>query len=104
MDCAQQNAERNIVMKIKNVAERLDLAWVVIKHEQDAGKSEDDEQVERDPAHSPCIFIFDGVAVDLGGMQVEENVGQNRQRPVARRLIVLDAKDRPEKLRLFRLF
>src|ERR1700733_14217717 len=37
-------------------------------------------------------------------MQVKENVGQDRERAIARRFIVLNAEDRAENLGLFGLF
>ncbi len=104
MHVAQQFAERHVVLKIQNVAEGLHFARVVIKHQQDAGKGEDDEQIKSDAAHAPGEFVFYGVAIDLGGMQVEENVGQDRERAIARRLIVLDAENGAENLGLFGLF
>src|SRR5258708_6701769 len=72
---AQQSAGGHIVIKIENVAEGLHLARVGVEYQQNAGECEDDEQVKGDAAHAPGEFIFYGVAIDLGGMQVKENVG-----------------------------
>src|SRR5207248_8805178 len=53
-------------------------------------------------AHRPGEPVADGVAVDLGRMEVEENIGENAQRAAAVRVIVLDPEHGFEKLRLFR--
>src|ERR1700716_1826130 len=104
MHVAQQLAEGNVIFKVKDVTERLHLCGVVVEHQQDACEGEYDEQIKSDAAHAPGKFIFDGVAIDLRGMQVKENVRQDGERAVARGLIVLDAENRAEKLRLFGLF
>ena len=98
----KQLSEGHVVFKIQNVAEGLHFARMVIKHQQDAGEGEDDEQIKCDAAHAPREFVFYGVAIDLGGMQVEENVGQDRERAIARRLIVLDAENGTKNLGLLR--
>src|SRR5580700_9730387 len=77
---------------------------MVIKHQQDAGKGKDDEQIKCDAAHAPRELVLYGVAIDLGGMQVKENVGQDRERAIARRLIVLDAENGSKNLALLGLF
>src|SRR5208337_2402876 len=52
------------------------------------------EEIKRHAAHAPRVVVPHGVAVDLGGMEVEEDVGEDAQCPAALALIVLDAEDR----------
>ena len=80
---AQQLAERDVVLQVENVAERLHLRGVVVEHQQDAGEGQHDEEVERDPAHAPGVAVADGVAVDLGRMQMKEDICQNPERAAA---------------------
>ena len=104
MHVAQKLAERDVVFEIEDVAEGLHFRGVVIKHQQDAGESEDDEKVEGDATHAPGEIVFGGVAINFCGMQVEENVGEDAEGAVARLVIVLDAKHRAIELSLLRLF
>ncbi len=90
--------------RYKNVAERLHFAGVVIKHQQDAGERQHEEQIKRDAAHAPCEFIFHRVAIYFCGMQVEENVGENAQRAIPRRVVMLHAENRTIDLGLLGIF
>src|SRR5437899_8115927 len=90
----QNLSERNIVLEIEYVAEGLHLARVVIEHQQHAGIGEDDEQVERDPAHAPRVAVAHGITIDLCWMQVQEDVREYAESAIARRVVVLVAKDR----------
>ncbi len=69
-----------------------------------AGEGEHDKEVERDSAHAPGVAVAHRVAVDLGRMQVQKDVGQHAQRPVARRVVMLVAEDRSVDLGLGRIF
>src|SRR6266403_3088674 len=73
---AEQFAERDVVLEVKDVAEGLHFAGMVVKHEQDAGKGEHQEQIESDAAHAPGVAVTHRVAVDLGRMQMQKNVGE----------------------------
>src|SRR4029077_20295423 len=73
MHVAQQLAERHIVLEIQNIAERLHLARMVVKHQQHTGKGEDDEQIKRYAAHTPGVAVTHRIPVDLRRMQMEEN-------------------------------
>src|ERR1022692_4930598 len=77
---------------------------MVIEHQQHAGESEHDKQVERDSAHAPGIAIAYRVAADLGWVQMKEDVRQHAQRTVAGRVIMLVAEDRSEDLGLGGVF
>src|SRR6266849_5901780 len=62
-------------------------------------------KINRDAVrYSYSIAIAHGIAIDLGRVEMEEDVGQNAQGAVAGRLVVLDAENRAEELRLLRLF
>src|ERR1043166_5349855 len=105
MHVAQEFAEGHVMFEIKNVAKRVELGRVVVKHQQHPGKRQHDEEVERDAAHAPCKRVTHCVAIDLRGMQVQEDVRQNRERAVTRiGAIVGDAEDRLPELRILRIF
>src|SRR5205807_5694974 len=59
-------------------------------------------QVEGDAAHAPGVAVAHRVTIDLGGMQMEENVGEHAQGAIARRVVVFVTEDRGEDLRLCR--
>jgi hypothetical protein len=61
------------------------------------------KQVKRDSAHAPGVAVAHGIAIDLGRMQMQEDVGQHAQRAIARRVVVLVAEDRSENLSLGRV-
>ena len=67
---------------------------MVVEHQQRAGENQRDVDVERHAAHAPGVVVAHGVAIDLGGMQVQEDVGEHAQRAAARRFVVLVAEDR----------
>ena len=91
------------MLEIEHVSKRLHLARVVVKHQQHARVSEDDEQVKRDPAHSPGIAVAHRITIDLGWMQMQEHVREHAQGAVARRVVVLMAEDRRVDLGLRRI-
>src|SRR5256885_16044217 len=93
MHIAQQLAEGDIVFEIQNVAKRLNLAGMVIKHQQDASESEHDKKVESDSAHAPGVAVAHGIAINFGGMKMKKYVGKHAQSPVARGVVVLVAED-----------
>src|SRR5437870_4915447 len=93
MHIAQQLAEGDIVLQIQDVAKSLDLAGVVIKHQQDASESEHDKKVESDSAHAPGVAVAHGIAINFGGMKMKKYVGKHAQSPVARGVVVLVAED-----------
>ena len=93
MHVAQQFAEGYIVFEVQDVAKRLNLARVVIEHQQDAGEGKDDEQVESDSAHAPGVAVTHGVAINFRGMKVKEYVRKHTQSPVARGVVMLVAED-----------
>src|ERR1700683_4495003 len=66
---------------------------MVIKHQQNAGERQHDEQIKCYAAHSPGEVIADGVAIDLGRMKVKENVAQYAEGSIARFFVVLDTKN-----------
>jgi hypothetical protein len=59
---------------------------------------------KRDSTHAPGVAVAHRIAIDLGGMQMQEDVGEHAQRPVARRVVVFVAKDRSVDLSLGRIF
>ena len=67
---------------------------MIVKHKEHAGESQDNKQVKSDSAHPPGVAVADRVAVDLGGMEVEEDVGEHAQRAAALALIVLHPEHR----------
>src|SRR3984893_4220872 len=85
---AKQLAKRNVVLQIKNVAECLHLAGVVVKHQQYTGEGEHEEQIKSDAAHSPGIAVAHCVAIDLSGVQMQKNVGEHTECAIARRIVV----------------
>ncbi len=93
MHVAQQLAEGYIVLEIQDVAECLNLAGVVIKHQQHAGKSKHDKKIEGDSAHAPGVAVTHGVAINFRGMKVKEYVRKHTQSPVARGVVMLVAED-----------
>src|SRR6267154_2039199 len=66
---------------------------MVVKHQQDTGKGEHQEQIKSDAAHAPRIAVAHGVAVDLGGVQMQKDVGEDAEGAIARRVVVLVAED-----------
>ncbi len=77
---------------------------MVVEHQQHARKGQHDEQVKGNPAHSPGVAVADRIAIDLGGVQVQEDVGKHAQCAVARRVIVFVAEDRGVDLGLGGIF
>ena len=63
------------MLKVENVAKRLNLGGMVIKHQQRSGERQDNKQVKRDAAHSPGIVVGHRVAIDLGWMKVQKDIG-----------------------------
>src|SRR5467141_4695164 len=102
MHVAQQFAEGNVVFQVQHITESLHFAEVVVKHQQYAGEREHDEQIERDAAHPPGVAVAHRVTIDLGGMQMQENVGEHAQGAIARRVVMFVTEDRGEDLRLCR--
>src|ERR1700722_2517983 len=100
----QQLAERNVIFQVQDVAEGLHFRRVVIKHQEHAGKSKDDKQVESNSTHTPGEIVLRRVAINLRRMQVKEDVRKDAEGAVAWFVVVLDAENRTVKLRLFRLF
>ena len=90
---AQQVAEGHVVLEIHDVPVRLPLAGVEVEHQQRAGQRQEDEQVERDPAHAPREVVAHGLAVDARRVQVQEDVRQNGQRPVPVAVVELVPED-----------
>ena len=93
MHVAQQFAERHIVFQVQHIPKRLHFAGMVVKHQQYAGKGKHDEQIKRDPTHPPRVAVAHRVTIDLGRMQMQENVGEHAQGTVARRVVVLVPED-----------
>src|ERR1700733_12860329 len=101
---AQQLAKRNVIFQIQNVSEGLHFRRVVIKHQEHAGKSEDDKQVERNSTHTPSKIVLRRVGINFRRMQVKEDVGKDAESAVAPFVVVLDPENRTVKLSLLRLF
>src|SRR5579859_5854872 len=76
---------------------------MIIKHQQDAGDGENNEKIKSNAAHSPGVVVTDGVAVDFGGMEVQENIREHAQGATALAFIMLDPEDGFVKLGLLRL-
>src|SRR6185369_6566068 len=93
MHVAQQLSKRYVVLKIENVPEGLHLGRMVIEHQEHASERQHDEKVESDPAHSPRIAVAHRITIDLGRVQVQENVRKHAKCPVARRIVVLVTED-----------
>ncbi len=90
---AEQLAEGHVVLEVQDVAEGLHFAGVVVKHQQHAGEGEHQEQVKSDAAHTPGVAVAHRVAIDLGGVQMQKNVGEHAESAIARRVVVLVAED-----------
>src|SRR6266403_653713 len=90
---AEQFTERDVVFEVKDVAEGLHLAGVVVKHQQDTSEGEHQKQIESDAAHAPGVAVTHGVAINLGRVQMQKNVGEDAESAVARRVVVLVAED-----------
>src|SRR5262245_23085138 len=104
MHVSQELPKGHVVFEIQDVAEGIAFCRVVIEHQKDASECQNDEQVEGDSTHSPGIWITNGVAIDLRGMQVEKDVGENCERTIARvRAIVRDTEDRLPQLCVLRI-
>src|SRR5579859_6472212 len=76
---------------------------MVVKHQQDAGDSENNEKIKSNAAHSPGVVVTDGVAVNFGGMEVQKNIREHAQGAAALAVIMLDPEDGFVKLGLLRL-
>ena len=94
MHVTQQPPKGHIVHQVNDVTIRLTLGRVIVKHKEHAGESEDNKKVKSDSAHPPGVAVADRVAVDLGGMEVEKDVGEHAQRSAALALIVLHPEHR----------
>src|SRR6516165_6692545 len=86
---AKQFAKGNVVLEIQNVAKRLDFAGMVIEHQKYAGEGQHNEQVEGNSTHAPGVAVTNSIAVDLGGMEMEEDVREHSEGSIPRRVIVL---------------
>ncbi len=62
------------MFEVENVAKGIYLGGVVIKHQEHPGKSEHNEQVERDAAHAPGEAITHSIPIDFRRMKMEKNV------------------------------
>src|SRR5262245_10650027 len=103
MHISKKPAERHIMLKIENVAKRLNLGRMVIKHQQRASERQHHKQIERDTPHSPGIVVSHRVAVDLSWMEVQKDVGEHSQSTAARLLVMFDTENGLVELRLFRI-
>src|SRR5262249_40614471 len=90
---AEQLAEGYVMLQVEHISKCLHLARMVVEHQQNAGEGQHDEQVEGDTSHSPGVAVTHRVAVDLSRMKVEEDVRQDSQGAVARRIIVFVTED-----------
>ena len=94
MHIAQQFAEGHVVLEVEHVAKGLHFAGMVVEHQQHAGEREDDEQIKSDATHAPGVAVADGVTIDFGRMQMQENVGEHAEGAIAWRVVVLMAENR----------
>src|SRR5207249_1281381 len=99
----QERSKRYVAHQINNVLVGLALGGVVVVHQEDAGDGENQEEVKGNAAHPPGKTVTHRVAVDLGRMEVKENVREYAEGAAAVRVIVLDPEHGLEKLRLCRL-
>src|SRR5262249_13745705 len=97
---AQQFAIRHVVFEVKNVAERLNFAGVIVKHEHDAGESQHKKQIKGNAAHSPRVAVANRIAIDFCRMEVEKNIGEDAECAIARRVVVLVTENRSKELGL----
>ncbi len=100
MHVAQEFAEGHVVLEVEHIAEGLNLARVVVEHQEHASERKNDEQIESDPAHSPGVAVAHCITIDFGGMEMEEDVRKNAEGAIARDVVVLVAEDRSEYLGL----
>ena len=91
------------MLQVEHIPECLYLGGVVIEHQQHAGEGEHDEEVERDSSHAPGEAVAYRIAVDLGRMQMQEDVRQHAQGAIPRGVVVLVTKDGGENLSLGRV-
>ena len=84
---------RNAKLEVQDVAEGLHLTEMVVKHQENTGKGEDQEQIKGDAAHTPSVGVAHSVAIDLGGMEMQENVGEHTESAIARSVVVLVTED-----------
>src|SRR5690349_8539463 len=75
---------------------------MIVVHQQDAGKGQDDEEIEGDSTHAPGEAVSHGVAIDLGWVKMKKDVAQDAQRSAALCIVVLDPEDRLVELSLLR--
>src|SRR5260370_25943464 len=66
---------------------------MLIEHQEHAGESKHEEQIEGDAPHSPGVAVAHRVTVDLGRGQMQENVGEHAEGTVARGIVMLVAED-----------
>ena len=52
----------------------LNLGGMIVEHQERARESQHDEEVERDATHPPGIVVSHCIPVDLGWMQVKEDI------------------------------
>jgi hypothetical protein len=71
---SEQFSKRDVVFEIENVAKGVGFCRVVVEHQKDAGEGQHNKEVERYSAHAPRKRIANGVAIDLRGVQVQEDV------------------------------
>src|SRR6185437_12028008 len=100
---AQQAAKRHVIFEIENVAKRLNLRRMVIKHQHYAGEDEHDEEIKSDSAQAPGVTVARGVAIHFCRMNVEEKIVERGERAIARLIVVLDAENGAIELRFLRL-
>src|SRR5689334_9946288 len=91
------------MFEIQHVAESLHFTGVVVEHQKDAGQRQHKKQIKGNAAHPPRVTVTDRVAIDLCGVQMQEDVGENAQSAVAGSVIMLVAEDGSIKLSLGRL-
>ena len=88
----QQLAKDDDGLEILDIGVRPLGRGPVIEHEQRSGQREYEEEEERQPTHAPRVRDRKRVTAHLHRMQVEEDVGEDRERLVLARVRVAVAE------------
>ena len=73
---AQEDAERHRAAEVEHAVVGLGGGGHVVEHQQDAGHDQDQEEEQRHQAEAERVDGPQSVAVDLDGVEVEEEVGE----------------------------
>lgn len=87
------DAEGDLLPQIHHVGIGIFHGGTVIKHQQDARKGQNEKKEEAQASRAPSVAQFNPAGADFRGMQVEEDIPQHDQDPLAVGIRDPDAKD-----------